>query len=102
MSNIPSFWDDESLTDNLNDLQAVKVLNWLERIYYHSPQHYSYALSAIKSLNQFAHVQNKTRRLALFNAIQDVLGISLLIDDPNSDTAVDQIIIQIKEQYEKL
>ena len=93
-----SFWDDESLTDNLNDAQAVRLLNWLDRLSYHVPDKLPFAISAVKNLNQLATMEKLSRRLAYVNAIQDVLGIALPVDLKSADL-VDDIVKILKETY---
>jgi len=93
-----SFWDDESLTDNLNDLQATVLLNWLDRLYYHVPEKFPFALSAVRNLNHLATVKKAKARLPYVNAIQDVLGVDLPVSLKSADL-VDRIIDILKEVY---
>ena len=48
----PLFLDDESLTDNLDEEQASRVIDWLIHVFNHSPENITQALTEAKALNQ--------------------------------------------------
>lgn len=47
----PQFLDDETLTDNLDDDKAIRVINWLITVFQKAPQDLEQSLVLARGLN---------------------------------------------------
>ena len=55
----PRFLDDETLTDNLDDSKASRVISWLVMVYENSPSELSISLELARGINSITILDNE-------------------------------------------
>ncbi len=82
MSHNLGFLDDESLTDNLNDKDASRLLNWLEFVAINHEEDLPQALDFVKNLNRYYKDEDKRNPSWIFYELFKMLSSIANQQDP--------------------
>jgi hypothetical protein len=91
-----SFWEDETLLDNLTDDLAVPILHWIESAIIANPDSRQTVLNIAKILNKFAVSDSLAQDISLIRQISDLYG-DFLQAELQSNIFICDILIKIQE-----
>ena len=95
----PTFLDDETLTDNLDDTKAVRVLNWLATVFKKSPNDIEHAIFLVREINKFYEEkidENKAEHLVV---IESDCACSFCGNEVHDTDIFERIMTQLEDKY---
>ncbi|HOX95950.1 MAG TPA: hypothetical protein PLI45_01075 [Candidatus Woesebacteria bacterium] len=96
----PSFLDNEALLDNLTDSQAVRVIDWLIKVYKKKSQEINVALQLAKEINQMFNPLKMIDKKAHFQTIKSLTDNASILEIGDTDENVfEKIMTKLEEKY---
>lgn len=99
MSNNPNFLEDETLTDNLDDKKAIKVINWLETVFKKSPKDLEHAIFLAREINKFYEEKNDENKVDLLVKIESDCACSFCGNEIHDNDLFERIMTQLEDKY---
>jgi hypothetical protein len=97
----PQFLDDETLTSNLDDQKAQRVLNWLMQVFEKAPEDLDHALFVAREINHFYEELSDDKREDHLIKIESDCNCSFCECEVHDSDIFERIMSQLEEKYGK-
>lgn len=95
----PTFLDDETLTDNLDDAKASRVLNWLITVFKKSPSDIEHAIFLVREINKFYKEKTEENKADHLVKIESYCTCSFCGNEIHDSDIFERIMTQLEDKY---
>jgi len=95
----PKFLDDETLTDNLDDAKAARVLNWLTIVFKKSPNDIDHAIFLVREINKFYEEKIDDNKADYLVKLEPDCACSFCGNEIHDTDIFERIMTQLEDKY---
>lgn len=95
----PEFLDDESLTGNLDDTKASRVIKWLTIVFKESPDDIEHALFLVREINKFYEEKADENKADHLIRIESFCTCSFCGNEIHDTDIFERIMTQLEDKY---